>query len=210
MRAGEHRSDVESEQASDDSPTDLDDMVFSDEEESREVVVTLAEHRGPTATSAGGEQEAARRAAVPASRKRTASADIIGERAVKRPRSPRPLAASPVPSSSVAGMAEGAGRSEEWTDACAATELVPTMDLQPKEAFPVATAVEQSGRSEGQTGTRSTRDLQSEDALPAAPVGESRAGGRSDPQAGQEPVGTAPTPSEVRGAGHSLGAVLVP
>ena len=33
MRGGEHRSDVESELASDD-PTDVDDMVFSDEEES--------------------------------------------------------------------------------------------------------------------------------------------------------------------------------
>ena len=38
MRAGERRSDVESELTSDD-PTDLNDMVFSDEE-SREVVVT--------------------------------------------------------------------------------------------------------------------------------------------------------------------------
>ena len=38
MKAGERTSDVESELASDD-PTDLDDMVFSDEEESREVVV---------------------------------------------------------------------------------------------------------------------------------------------------------------------------
>ena len=36
MRAGERRSDVESELASDDPPIDLDDMVFSDEEESRE------------------------------------------------------------------------------------------------------------------------------------------------------------------------------
>ena len=33
MRAGEHRSDVESELTLDD-PIDLDDMVFSDEEES--------------------------------------------------------------------------------------------------------------------------------------------------------------------------------
>ena len=44
MRAGERRSNVESELASDD-PTDLDDMVFSDEEESREVVVTSVESR---------------------------------------------------------------------------------------------------------------------------------------------------------------------
>ena len=39
VRVGEHRSDVESELMSD-NPTDLEDMVFSDEEESREVVVT--------------------------------------------------------------------------------------------------------------------------------------------------------------------------
>ncbi|XP_066322141.1 uncharacterized protein [Miscanthus floridulus] len=38
MRAGERRSDVESELASDDPPMDLDDMVFSDEEESREEI----------------------------------------------------------------------------------------------------------------------------------------------------------------------------
>ena len=59
MRAGERRSDVESELASDD-PTELDDMVFSDEEESREVVVTSVERCGPTTMSAGGEQDAAR------------------------------------------------------------------------------------------------------------------------------------------------------
>ena len=41
MKAGEHRSDVESELKSED-PTEVDDMVFSEEEESREVVVTLA------------------------------------------------------------------------------------------------------------------------------------------------------------------------
>ena len=34
MRVGERRSDVESKLASDDPPIDLDDMVFSDEEES--------------------------------------------------------------------------------------------------------------------------------------------------------------------------------
>ena len=60
MRTGERRSDVESELASDYPPTDLDDMVFSDEEESREVVVTLAERRGPAAMSAGEEHKATR------------------------------------------------------------------------------------------------------------------------------------------------------
>ena len=67
-------------------------------------------------------------------------------------------------------------------------------------------AVEQSGRSKGQTGTRTTRDSQSEDALPAALVGESRVGGCSDPQAGQEPVGTTLPPSEVRGRGSQPGS----
>ena len=89
MRAEERRSDVESELASDD-PTDVDDMVFSDEEESQEVVMTSAGRHGPAMPSSGDEQEATRRAVVPASRKRTASADIVGERAVKRTRSPRP------------------------------------------------------------------------------------------------------------------------
>ena len=81
MRAGERRSDVESKLASDDS-TDLDDMAFSDEE-SREVVVTSVEHRDPVATSAGEEQEVARRAEVPASRKCAVSADVVGERVAK-------------------------------------------------------------------------------------------------------------------------------
>ena len=54
MRAEECASDVESELASDDPPTDLDDMVFFDEEESREVVVTSAERCGLAMTSAGG------------------------------------------------------------------------------------------------------------------------------------------------------------
>ena len=78
MRAKERRSDVESELVSDD-PMDLDDMVFSDEEESQEVVVTSAVRRDPTAMSAGEEQEAARHAEVPASRKRATSTDAIGE-----------------------------------------------------------------------------------------------------------------------------------
>ena len=54
MRAEERRSDIESELVSDD-PMDLDDMVFSDEEESQGGVVTLVEHHDPAATSAGEE-----------------------------------------------------------------------------------------------------------------------------------------------------------
>ena len=44
MKAGERRSDVESELTLED-PTDVDDMVFSEDEESCEVVVTSAERR---------------------------------------------------------------------------------------------------------------------------------------------------------------------
>ena len=54
VKAGECRSDVESELTSDD-PTDLDDMVFSDEEEGWEVVVTSAVRRDPTVMSVGDE-----------------------------------------------------------------------------------------------------------------------------------------------------------
>ena len=82
MRARERASDVESELTSDD-PTDLDDMVFSDKEESREVVATSAVHCDPAATSIGEEQEATRRLEIPTSRKRAASVDVVGERAAK-------------------------------------------------------------------------------------------------------------------------------
>ena len=70
-------------------------------------------------------------------------------------------------------------------------------------------AVERSGWSEEQTGVQMTCDLKSEDALPTALVRESRARGRSDPQAEQEPVRMTPPLSEVRGVGRCLGAVLV-
>ena len=55
MRAEERRRDIESELALDDPPMDLDDMVFSNEKESQEVVVTSAERRGRATTSAGDE-----------------------------------------------------------------------------------------------------------------------------------------------------------
>ena len=79
VKAGENRSDVESELESED-PTEVgDDMNFSKVEESWEVIATSAEHRNPTAASAGGEQEAERRGDVSTSRKHAASADAIGE-----------------------------------------------------------------------------------------------------------------------------------
>ena len=50
MKVGECRSNVESELELED-PIDVDDMVFSEEEGSREVIVTSAEHRDPMAVS---------------------------------------------------------------------------------------------------------------------------------------------------------------
>ena len=78
MKVGERRSDVESELESED-PTEVDDMVFSEEEKSREVVVTSAVCRDPTAMSAGDEQEVEGAIEVPMPRKRAASADAAGE-----------------------------------------------------------------------------------------------------------------------------------
>ena len=54
VRARENRRDVESKLESEDSIEVGDDMIFSEEEESREVVATLVEHRYPVAASAGG------------------------------------------------------------------------------------------------------------------------------------------------------------
>ena len=105
VRAGENRSDVELELESEDSTEVGDDMIFSEEEESREVVLTSAEHCDPTAVSAGGEPEAERRGDVPGPRKRAASADAVGEREAKRTRSPRPSKASPASSPSDVGAA---------------------------------------------------------------------------------------------------------
>ena len=62
----------------------MDDIVFSEEEGSREVVVTSAEHRVPAATSAGDEQEVTRCAMASALRKHAASVDAFSERSVKQ------------------------------------------------------------------------------------------------------------------------------
>ena len=78
MKAGERKSDIESKLESED-PTDVDDMVFSEEEESQEVVVTSAEHCDPTAMSTSDEQEAERCMVVPALRKRVVSTDAVGK-----------------------------------------------------------------------------------------------------------------------------------
>ena len=78
MKARERRSDIESELESKD-PTEVGDMIFSEEEESREVVVTLVERRNPMTMSAGDEQDAERCTEVPMPRKHVASADAVGE-----------------------------------------------------------------------------------------------------------------------------------
>ena len=103
-------------------------MVFSEEEESRDVVVTSAEHRDPAAMSAGDEQEAERRAVVPTPRKRAVSADAISEREAKETRSQRPLVALLIPSPPAADAAEQAGRSEERAGTRASPGPVPARD----------------------------------------------------------------------------------
>jgi len=170
MKDGERKRDVESKLELED-PTDVDDMVFSEEEESQEVIVTSVKRHDPTATSAGDEQEAARHVAVPAPRKHAVSADAISEREAKRTLSACPSVASPVPSPPAADTAEQAGWSEERTGTRASPGPVPACESQP------------------------------EDAPPAAPVGESQAKGRGDLLAGQELVRRTPPPPEVRGHG---------
>ena len=66
--------------------------------------------------------------------------------------------------------------------------------------------VEHVGRSEESTGAIVPRESQSEDTVPVAPVGESRAGGRDGPQVGQEPVGTTLPPTEVKEHGSRFGS----
>ena len=51
----ENRSDIESELESEDPIEVGDDVIFSKEEEGREVVATSVEHRDPTTVSAGNE-----------------------------------------------------------------------------------------------------------------------------------------------------------
>ncbi|XP_066374858.1 uncharacterized protein [Miscanthus floridulus] len=106
-------------------------MVFFDEE-SREVDVTSAERRDPMATSAGEEQETARRAEVPASRKRA------GERSEERtgthssPGSVTVRDLQPGTALPAVDAVEQAGRSEEQTGARA------PRDLQSANVLPVA------------------------------------------------------------------------
>ena len=83
VKAGENRSDVESELESEDPTVVGDDVIFS-EEEGQEVVATSAERRDPAAASAGDEREVERRGNVPMPRKHATSSDAVGEREAKR------------------------------------------------------------------------------------------------------------------------------
>ena len=126
MKAEENKSDVESKLESED-PTEVDDMIFS-EEESREVIVTSMERRHPTAMSASDEQEAERHTEVPMSRKHAASADTVGEREAKRTQSPSPSVASPVLSPPAIGVAEQAKQSKERACTHVSPGVVPARD----------------------------------------------------------------------------------
>ena len=83
MWAKENRSDIELELESED-PTEVgDDMIFFEEEKSREVVVSSAERHDPMVASTDGEQVVERRGDVPMPRKHAVSTDTIGEREAK-------------------------------------------------------------------------------------------------------------------------------
>ena len=128
VQARENRSDVESELESED-PTEVgDDMIFSEEEERQEVIVTSTERCNPTVAHTGGEQEVERRRNVPVSRKHAASTDAIDEWEAKRMRSPCPSVAPPVLSPPAAGMAEQARWLEEQACTHASLEPVPACD----------------------------------------------------------------------------------
>ena len=88
-------------------------MIFSEEEESREVVATSMERRDLVVASAGDEQEVERHGDVPTPRKHAVSVDAVSEWEAKRTRSPPPLVVSPVSSPPAVGTAEQARRSEE-------------------------------------------------------------------------------------------------
>ena len=79
MWAGENRSDIESELESEDPIEVGDDVIFSKEEEGREVVATSVEHRDPAAASAGGDREVERCGDILMPRKHVASSDAVGE-----------------------------------------------------------------------------------------------------------------------------------
>ena len=129
MKARERKSDVESELESED-PMDVDDMVFSEEEESPEVVLTSAERRNPAATSAGDEQEVEKHVKVPMLRKCAASADTVSEWEAKWTQSSRPSSASLALSPPAADATGQARRSKEPAHTRASLGPVPMCDPQ--------------------------------------------------------------------------------
>ena len=135
VRAGENKSDVESE-----DPTEVGDDVISIEEEGGREVMTSTVRREPTAASASGGREAERRGDVPTPRKRATSSDDVGEREVKRTWSPRPSEASSALSPPALGVARQARRSAERARTSASSGLAPVCDPQQGDA-PLATPV---------------------------------------------------------------------
>jgi len=125
VRARDNRSDVESELELEDSTEVGDDVIFSMEDEDREVIATLVEHCDHAAASTGGEREVERHGDIPMPRKCATSSDTIGEREAKRTRSPRPSEGSPASSPPVVGVAGQARRSEEWARTHASSGPVP-------------------------------------------------------------------------------------
>lgn len=78
--ARKNRSDVKSELKSEDPAKVRDDIIFYEEEESKEVIVTLIERCDPMATSTGDEKEVERHSDVPMPRKRAVSPNAVGAR----------------------------------------------------------------------------------------------------------------------------------
>ena len=79
VRGDENRSDVEAELESEE-PTEMGgDASTSKDDGDRGVIVTLVEHRAPTAASASGGRDAERRDNVPMSRKHAANSDTTAE-----------------------------------------------------------------------------------------------------------------------------------
>ena len=110
----------------------------------------------------------------PSLRKRVAGTNVVGERASKRTRSPRPLTASPALSPPVVDVVEEGGWfAEERTNTHASLGSVPTHDSWREEDLPAAGVAEHAGRSEGRTGACVLRESQSEDTVFVAPVEDS-------------------------------------
>ena len=95
-------------------PTEMgDDVISSEEEGGREVIVTSVERCEPMAASAHGGREVERCGDVLTPRKHAVSSDAVDEWEAKRTWSSCPSEASPALSPPAPGMAGQARRSEE-------------------------------------------------------------------------------------------------